>query len=341
MRRFVMGLAIGAIACLSPAWALAGDQETAQRIADSLRGSGQLVDYSIGVKYQDGTAWLMGRVANDDQVATAIQLVEQMPDVSRVVNKLEIKTSAKRQLSPAAQAAQSASTSRGVVRLPAKNVVRNSAGPVVRPLAAAPAAMEEPEAQLVTQETLEPESVPDDYAAAPMDDFAPEPAVEPNTWQQRPRQAVGQSSKRRSRAGRQVPLGQRVSAQGSRQPMRLAQAARPGTFRPGQARQVPASHGHMMQVEEGVPGGPIPTYIPGANQGIAVARYDQPHMPNYAWPSYAAYPNYAGVSYPKQYSPTAWPYIGPFYPYPQVPLGWRKVTLEWDDGWWFLDFDDR
>jgi len=23
-----------------------------------------------------------------------------------------------------------------------------------------------------------------------------------------------------------------------------------------------------------------------------------------------------------------------------VPLGWRKVTLEWDDGWWMLDFKD-
>jgi hypothetical protein len=21
-------------------------------------------------------------------------------------------------------------------------------------------------------------------------------------------------------------------------------------------------------------------------------------------------------------------------------MGWRKVTLEWDDGWWFLDFKD-
>jgi hypothetical protein len=64
-------------------------------------------------------------------------------------------------------------------------------------------------------------------------------------------------------------------------------------------------------------------------------------MPGYAWPTYAAYPNYAAVTYPKQYSPTAWPYIGPFYPYPQVPLGWRKVTLEWDDGWWMLDFKDQ
>jgi len=74
--------------------------------------------------------------------------------------------------------------------------------------------------------------------------------------------------------------------------------------------------------------------------GAAPALYDQPNVPNYAWPSYAPYPNYAALTYPKQYSPTAWPYIGPFYPYPQVPLGWRKVTLEWHDGWWALDFDD-
>jgi len=80
-------------------------------------------------------------------------------------------------------------------------------------------------------------------------------------------------------------------------------------------------------------------YVPGGMGGGAVS-YDNAQMPGYAWPSYAAYPNYAAVSYPTQYSPTAWPYIGPFYPYPQVPLGWRKVCLEWDDGWWFLDFSD-
>jgi hypothetical protein len=71
------------------------------------------------------------------------------------------------------------------------------------------------------------------------------------------------------------------------------------------------------------------------------ATNDNPYMPGYAWPSYAAYPNYAALTYPKQYSATAFPFIGPFYPYPQVPLGWRKVSLEWDDGWWFLDFKDR
>jgi hypothetical protein len=90
------------------------------------------------------------------------------------------------------------------------------------------------------------------------------------------------------------------------------------------------------------PGAPLPMYAPGAAVGgPAPVRYDHPAMPAYAWPSYAAYPNYAAVTYPKQYSPTAWPYIGPFYPYPQVPLGWRKVNLQWDDGWWWLEFKDK
>jgi len=96
-------------------------------------------------------------------------------------------------------------------------------------------------------------------------------------------------------------------------------------------------------------GGPMPMGGPGMGAGgmggpggMAVpVRGNGPNMPNYAWPSYSAYPNYAALQYPTQYSPTAWPYIGPFYPYPQVPLGWRRVSLEWDDGWWWLDFDER
>jgi len=87
------------------------------------------------------------------------------------------------------------------------------------------------------------------------------------------------------------------------------------------------------------PAGGMGNGMPGAT-GQSV-NYDNPQLPGYAWPSYAASPNYAALTYPKQYSPSAWPYIGPFYPYPQVPLGWRKVTLEWDDGWWFLDFKDN
>jgi hypothetical protein len=82
-------------------------------------------------------------------------------------------------------------------------------------------------------------------------------------------------------------------------------------------------------------GGPVPM---GGPAGGMAPMMDHPNMPGHAWPAYAAYPNYAGVTYPGQYSAAAWPYIGPFYPYPQVPLGWRKVQLEWKNGWWYLDF---
>ena len=81
-------------------------------------------------------------------------------------------------------------------------------------------------------------------------------------------------------------------------------------------------------------------------QPMAMSNYGAmgsgaPSLPGYSWPGYAAHPHIGNLSYPQQYSASAWPYIGPFYPYPQVPLGWRKVTLEWDDGWWYLDFNDK
>ncbi len=61
-----------------------------------------------------------------------------------------------------------------------------------------------------------------------------------------------------------------------------------------------------------------------------------PRMPPYAWPTYAPHNNYSRVANPTAYPYNAWPFIGPCYPFPKVPLGWRSVKLEWDDGhWWF------
>jgi hypothetical protein len=105
--------------------------------------------------------------------------------------------------------------------------------------------------------------------------------------------------------------------------------------------------GPMNGPPSGIPGyappagyGPGAGYAPAAG-GATHVVYNQPNFPNYSWPTYAQYPNYAGVTYPSQYSASAWPYIGPFYPYPQVPLGWRKAQLEWDDGYWNLNFRAR
>lgn len=75
----------------------------------------------------------------------------------------------------------------------------------------------------------------------------------------------------------------------------------------------------------GFPGGgsPAPNYMP-------------PRMPPYAWPTYAPYNNVSRVAYPESYPAEAWPFIGPMYPFPKVPLGWRGVKLEWQDGhWWY------
>lgn len=60
-----------------------------------------------------------------------------------------------------------------------------------------------------------------------------------------------------------------------------------------------------------------------------------PRMPPYAWPTYAPYNNYSRVGYPSRYPYNSFPFIGPIYPFPKVPLGWRSVRLEWDDGFWW------
>jgi len=163
-----------------------------------------------------------------------------------------------------------------------------------------------------------------DAARGPVVQAATPPMMEPSPAAEEPNPSY--------RSGGPVPVGyvSPAAAQQGGVPGRLAHrgARRAGPMGPG------GMHPGMMQ------GGPQPAYAPGAGRGVARASYDQPHLPGYAWPSYAAHPNYAALTYPRQYSPTAWPFIGPFYPYPQVPLGWRKVTLEWDDGWWMLDFKD-
>ena len=112
-----------------------------------------------------------------------------------------------------------------------------------------------------------------------------------------------------------------------------------GYMQPG-AAPAPGAPG-MNGMPMGPGGPPYPPqygYQPGA---ASQAAYNSPSMPDYAWPTYAQYPNSAAVTYPQQYSASAWPYIGPFYPYPQVPLGWRDATLRWDDGQWNLMFKPR
>jgi osmotically-inducible protein OsmY len=125
----------------------------------------------------------------------------------------------------------------------------------------------------------------------------------------------------------------------------------------GQPGVQPAAHNYH-NIAGGPQGAPVGAY-PGPQGGYPAPQmamggpgggypgagphqmYNRPNLPDYAWPAYAPNNNYAAVSYPSQYEASAWPYIGPFYPYPQVPLEWRSAQLVWDDGYWNLKFNSK
>lgn len=137
------------------------------------------------------------------------------------------------------------------------------------------------------------------------------------------------------------PVGQGPQGYaGPRGDVRGASYMQPGAGPvPGMGYQAGPPMGGGMPMAPGAPMYPPAYGNPG--MGASQAVYNSPNMPDYSWPTYAQYPNSAAVSYPTQYSASAWPYIGPFYPYPQVPLGWRDATLRWDDGQWNLMFRPR
>ncbi len=106
----------------------------------------------------------------------------------------------------------------------------------------------------------------------------------------------------------------------------------------------------QVQTAEGPPAPPVAEDAPKPPPGGGIPEprpvfappppgpndLNPPKMPSYAWPTYAPYNNYSRVAYPQVYPYQAWPFIGPCYPFPKVPLGWRSVKLEFEDGhWWF------
>jgi len=370
MRRYVFRLAILSLAVLGPSLVRGDDQQIAQQIVGKLqteKQAGTLKGFSIDLQVDEGTVWLSGRVASADQQAKALDIARRIPGVVQVVNDLSISAPAPKTV------ARPAATAPAPTLAPQPSLVAAQPAPQrsqpmeveAAPLPAYQSAMPQQPERLKSEprgilakafggsrsnkpENIQPASASQDYAATPIGS-----GVDPNA-----------ASSRRS----VVQVAQPVPNVPQAAPVSAPQAvAMPVPYMAavpvyaGSYSQVPLAFAPARPVNyagpvEGMPGAampggpmvggpmngaPMPMHMPGSGVGIAPARYDHPHMPGYAWPSYAAYPNYAAVTYPKQYSASAWPYIGPFYPYPQVPLGWRKVTMEWDDGWWMLDFKDR
>ena len=335
--------------------------DLAGTVAAKLRESGSLAGYKVNVKAKSGTVWLEGRVADQKQLSAALSLAENTPGVERVVNRLAIGQQSETAGGAATFGMPASAWS--VAGMPSQRATKGSP-------AAAVAASRGQESNVQLTQALTPTTRQQGSPSGRQTSNTPRPlAMSPA----RPMQPGGGQPMPQGMQGRD-PMSamrgpvQRTAMRGGMQQGDPMHMPSPGGY------EGPVADGQMvpgsMRVTEGGPangglaeggyasggqagsggyasggpgysGGPMPMGGTGVGMPPIPGRGDGPNMPNYAWPSYAASPNVAAVQYPTQYSPTAWPYIGPFYPYPQVPLGWRRVSLEWDDGWWWLDFDER
>jgi len=296
------------------------NQKVAEDIAVALKRA-QFHGYEIEIEYKDGVATLTGKVSDPRQKVKANQVVGGVPGVRRLDNRLVVVApprAAVRQVSADAEAA--APATQAVATASAGPSNQEKAMQIGRALEAGGLSGYDVEilfqnGQAVLRGTV---GTPQQVAAAGH---------------------IAQSVPGVQSVANQLRCGQMpAQPQGNPRYAMAAYQAAGAPLTPGVAPAVPG------------PGGPAPSAGPGGALGVPVPAtgpvpagpvYDNPNIPEWAWPTYSQYPNYAAVTYPSQYSASAWPYIGPFYPYPQVPLNWRKVTLEWSDGHWDLKFDSR
>ena len=313
MRLFVFPLMIIALLIQAPVPAFANvNQAAAERIADTI--GERFPDADIEVSYKLGLVWLKGEAGSQDQKKKIIEQVSQIPGIEIKEVKDEIQVVALR-----------APASGSPARVPVSGSPAPAAGPVAMAPVPLPASTAAPKAGNTTAPKVAMNTKQDPSVPQSQQQLQPPPQMSGDMLAAYPQQhyqaAYGLKPGQQSAVpapfapnsrSMPIPMGQQIAPQ-------YAQQYQPAYGPPAQAANHPEAYG---------PQGPLP------------GRYNQPNMPDYAWPAYANYPNYAQVSYPRSYSPKAWPYIGPYYPYPQVPIGWRKVTLEHHDGWWWLDFDD-
>lgn len=335
MRRSVIGWLVMTLATLMPAMAVAGDQEIANHIVQKLKlekEQGKLKGFGIDMHVDQGTVWFQGHVATPEQKQLVMKTAQEAKQFGlvQIVDDINIKADS------TAATVEAKPVSTGGSFAPSAVAVADHKGQFEPKLAQTKQIRQvsntTPVAPALGSSRRSAPSETQVLKATPVASNSPKPAVSSDKQQiealQRQVEMLQKQMQTRSvqTVSAPMPVGPgpvAVRPIGTSVPLAMAPAAQPAAY------------------QGGMPGGmQMPAHLPASASNMG-AQHDNPQLPGYAWPAYAAHPNYAGVTYPKSYSPTAWPYIGPFYPYPQVPLGWRKVTLEWDDGWWQLDFADR
>ena len=307
MRRLVLSFAV-AVTSLMPSVGMADDTQIAEYVKSQLQEHqqlGNLKGFNVDMRVDRGTVWFEGFVSNREQQMTILKTAQKAGHlgVVQVVNDIEVRGA--KNASPYRAAAYQKQQSQPL-RMPVnpygeQGYQRSPRGE------ASPVAYTRPAAQ-GSGTRVSPDQIYGEYA----------PAVE----------SYGGSYGGEVYGG-EVYGGEVYGGSSYGEPMPFASCADAGV-----------SSGYSAESYGTSTPAPI-AYGGGPGGGGGAGPSGPADLPGYAWPSYAAAPNYGALSYPRQHSASAWPYIGPFYPYPQVPLGWRKVTLEWDDGWWHLDFNDK
>lgn len=324
----------------APQQAVSGNQQVANQIADALR-SAKFAGSNINISYGGGVATLTGTIGDMRQKTQATALADRVKGVNRVDNQLTVP-------SPSG--------------FPASNVTTagfrqtNNQRPQFQQVAAETPAPTQSAAPAPTNQQIANQI----GASLKQANLGHEP-IEIRFTQGTATLAGRVSTDEQKATAKRVASGVPGVSYVDDSKLRVAAKVSPVAFQPAtNAAQPPAAGQPMPPMNpmppNGMPPGMAPGMMapgmggmpapmsygfPGAAPGQNPAMFNNPYLPGHAWPGYAQYPNSAAIQYPKQYSASAWPYIGPFYPYPQVPLGWRKVQLEWDDGHWQLDFDSK
>jgi osmotically-inducible protein OsmY len=298
--------------------AVRSNQQVAEDIAKALRGA-RLNRFEMDVEFANGVCTLSGKVGTPQQKAQATQVVSKVQGVTRVVNRLQSMPAPPANAFPSRQL-PSAAPIAGNRHAPSAIQpagARGGAAPVSNQKMAEECAKALKSAGL-TGYDMEIR-FQNGIVLLSGSISTPDQAIEVEQILARVPGVRGISNRLRVSGAKQQLARQPMP----RQPM-PRQPIQPAVAWQNNGGQVPVPPAYMH-------GGP------GAQQAV----YNNANLPEYAWPTYASYPNSAQITYPKQYSASAWPYIGPFYPYPQVPMGWRKASLEWDDGYWALSFNSR
>ena len=325
------------------------NQAQADRVIAALKHA-EIKGSGVSVEVQNGVATLDGKVFKASDRALAQRLASSVPGVESVENNLRFTPDARGQVQPASGASfadsldnrvtqagltKTGESGSGVRQVSGEsNAVATDANPAKGTATAMNATAPAPNNQAVAQQ------IGDTLAKVGLVGYEIEARYNAGTAT-----LIGDVSTMEQRQAAGSAVSQIAGVRNVNNQLRIGGPVNQTAFNPGQAQVAGPQPQYMPPQQQYMPAGypqpgmaMDPSMMPSPT-GYAPTSFNNPQLPGHAWPAYAQYPNSAAVTYPTQYSASAFPYIGPFYPYPQVPMGWREVSLEWDDGYWQLNFN--